>query len=145
MHPTLTQVPPRPHVVPGGDGLTKSKQATLRPSLEASFAQERPPEPPPMTTRSKSYSDSLGAKSLPLARRSSVVSDPPGQKERSNKPHRKRFTNYQYDFRVRKHWERFVDWFASKVHPEFPFPLDRGYPAPQPHSQPFFDGRSSSA
>jgi len=32
MHPTLTQVPPIPHLVPGGDGLTKSATATFLPN-----------------------------------------------------------------------------------------------------------------
>ena len=58
MQPTLTQVPPRPHVVPGGDGFTKSHTATFGPasdwpsSFDAFFAHARPPEPPPMTMRS---------------------------------------------------------------------------------------------
>lgn len=55
MHPTLTQVPPSPHLVPIPDGFTKSRQATLCPSLAASLAHARPPEPPPITTRSYSY------------------------------------------------------------------------------------------
>ena len=52
MQPTLTHVPPRPHVVPAGDGFTKSQTATFLPSLAAAFEQARPPEPPPMTSRS---------------------------------------------------------------------------------------------
>ena len=52
MHPTLTQVPPKPQVVPAGEGLTKSRHATFAPSFAASFAAARPPEPPPMTMRS---------------------------------------------------------------------------------------------
>ena len=49
MHPTLTQVPPRPHVVPCGVGFTKSQTATFLPYLAAAFEQARPPEPPPIT------------------------------------------------------------------------------------------------
>jgi len=52
MQPTLTHVPPSPHVVPAGDGFTKSHTATFLPNLAAAFEHERPPEPPPMTTRS---------------------------------------------------------------------------------------------
>ena len=52
MHPTLTHVPPSPHVVPGGDGFTKSHTATFLPSFAARFEHASPPEPPPMTTRS---------------------------------------------------------------------------------------------
>lgn len=52
MHPTLTQVPPRPQVVPTGEGLTKSASATLAPILAAHLAADIPPEPPPMTKRS---------------------------------------------------------------------------------------------
>ena len=55
MHPTLTQVPPSPHLVPIPDGLTKSRQATFCPSLAASLAHASPPEPPPITTKSYSY------------------------------------------------------------------------------------------
>lgn len=54
IQPTLTQVPPKPHLVPCGDGLTKSSTATLAPCNAASLAQAKPPDPPPMTT--KSYS-----------------------------------------------------------------------------------------
>lgn len=49
MHPTFTHVPPRPHFVPGGDGFTKSARPTVAPRLAAVLAQERPPDPPPMT------------------------------------------------------------------------------------------------
>ena len=48
-HPTLTQVPPRPQVVPCGVGLTKSQTATFLPYLAAALEQARPPEPPPIT------------------------------------------------------------------------------------------------
>eukprot|EP00966_Prymnesium_polylepis_P170725 3946469-Prymnesium_polylepis.1 len=49
MQPTLTHVPPRPHVVPAGDGLTKSQTATFLPSFAAFFEAASPPEPPPIT------------------------------------------------------------------------------------------------
>mmetsp|Transcript_25332 Transcript_25332/g.59287 ORF Transcript_25332/g.59287 Transcript_25332/m.59287 type:complete len:243 (+) Transcript_25332:856-1584(+) len=52
IHPTLTQVPPRPHLVPAGLGLTKSSTATLAPNAEASLEAASPPDPPPITTRS---------------------------------------------------------------------------------------------
>src|SRR5688572_22892602 len=72
MQPTLTQVPPRPHLEPekeersesavfeqtehedgpAGDGFTKSNTATFAPNFWASFEHANPPEPPPMTTRS---------------------------------------------------------------------------------------------
>lgn len=52
MQPTFTHVPPRPHLVPRGVGLTKSRQATLAPFATASLAQAKPPEPPPITIRS---------------------------------------------------------------------------------------------
>lgn len=52
MHPTFTQVPPSPHLVPGGDGLTKSASPTLAPSAAAARAHESPPDPPPITNRS---------------------------------------------------------------------------------------------
>jgi len=48
-HPTFTQVPPNPQVDPTGLGLTKSANPTLAPSDAASFAEDYPPEPPPMT------------------------------------------------------------------------------------------------
>mmetsp|Transcript_29076 Transcript_29076/g.86060 ORF Transcript_29076/g.86060 Transcript_29076/m.86060 type:complete len:207 (-) Transcript_29076:523-1143(-) len=54
MHPTLTHVPPSPHCVPAGDGFTKSSTATFAPRALASFEAARPPEPPPITTRSYS-------------------------------------------------------------------------------------------
>jgi hypothetical protein len=54
IHPTFTHVPPKPHLVPCGDGFTKSRTATLAPCNAASFAQANPPDPPPITT--KSYS-----------------------------------------------------------------------------------------
>jgi hypothetical protein len=37
MQPTFTQVPPRPQVDPAGEGLTKSRTATLAPNLAASL------------------------------------------------------------------------------------------------------------
>ena len=52
MHPTLTHVPPNPHEVPYGDGLTKSASATLAPYLAADFAADIPPDPPPITKKS---------------------------------------------------------------------------------------------
>jgi len=52
MQPTLTQVPPRPHLVPEGVGVTKSATATFLPAREACLAADIPPEPPPMTKRS---------------------------------------------------------------------------------------------
>ena len=39
MQPTLTQVPPRPHLVPWGVGFTKSKQATLAPCAPSSWGK----------------------------------------------------------------------------------------------------------
>ena len=54
MQPTLTQVPPRPHFEPIGDGCTKSASPTFFPSFAAVFAALRPPEPPPITNKSKS-------------------------------------------------------------------------------------------
>lgn len=54
MHPTLTQVPPSPHLVPCGEGVTQSSTATRAPLLTASFAHASPPDPPPMTARSQS-------------------------------------------------------------------------------------------
>ena len=47
----LTHVPPSPHLVPRGDGLTKSKHTTFAPCRAASFAAAIPPEPPPMTAK----------------------------------------------------------------------------------------------
>lgn len=52
MHPTFTHVPPNPHYVPNGDGLTKSAIATLTPYLAAALAQLNPPLPPPITNKS---------------------------------------------------------------------------------------------
>lgn len=52
IHPTLTQVPPKPHLVPRGDGVTKSSTATLAPKFTASLAHASPPDPPPITTKS---------------------------------------------------------------------------------------------
>lgn len=52
MQPTFTQVPPKPHLLPITEGLTKSRQATFFPSLAASFAHANPPDPPPITTKS---------------------------------------------------------------------------------------------
>lgn len=59
MHPTFTHVPPNPHVVPKGEGFTKSAKPTFFPRETACFADAIPPEPPPITKRSKSkcYSD----------------------------------------------------------------------------------------
>lgn len=54
MHPTFTHVPPSPHVVPAGLGLTKSRHIVFAPCFAASFAAASPPEPPPMTTTSYS-------------------------------------------------------------------------------------------
>jgi len=59
MHPTLTQVPPSPHLVPTGDGLTKSATPTLAPKSAASLAAARPPDPPPITKKSYSNSYSI--------------------------------------------------------------------------------------
>merc|ERR1719163_832430 len=52
MQPTLTHVPPRPQVVPAGDGCTKSQTATFLPSFAACFEHASPPDPPPITRRS---------------------------------------------------------------------------------------------
>ena len=52
MQPTFTHVPPMPQVVPCGDGRTKSHSPTRAPSLAASLAHARPPDPPPMTKTS---------------------------------------------------------------------------------------------
>lgn len=52
MHPTLTHVPPSPHVVPIGDGCTKSARATFAPRFAPHLADEIPPDPPPITNRS---------------------------------------------------------------------------------------------
>ena len=49
IHPTLTHVPPIPHLVPSGDGLTKSARPTFAPYDAAVRAAARPPEPPPIT------------------------------------------------------------------------------------------------
>lgn len=49
IQPTFTQVPPRPHVVPIGEGLTKSATATLALNYAASFEEAIPPDPPPIT------------------------------------------------------------------------------------------------
>lgn len=59
MHPTFTQVPPKPQDVPWGDGFTKSANPTFAPSLAAYFAQARPPDPPPITKKSNSSSVSI--------------------------------------------------------------------------------------
>ncbi len=48
IQPTFTQVPPRPHVVPIGEGLTKSANATLALNYAASFEEANPPDPPPI-------------------------------------------------------------------------------------------------
>ena len=48
----MTQVPPRPHDVPIGVGLTKSARATFLPIVAACLAAEIPPEPPPITNKS---------------------------------------------------------------------------------------------
>ena len=55
MHPTFTHVPPNPHFVPWGEGLTKSAKPTLAPYVAAYFAAANPPEPPPITKKSNSY------------------------------------------------------------------------------------------
>lgn len=54
IHPTLTQVPPSPHFVPCGEGVTQSSTATRAPCSTASFAHASPPDPPPITARSQS-------------------------------------------------------------------------------------------
>ena len=61
MQPTFTQVPPRPQVVPAGEGLTKLHTATRLPSCAAVFEAASPPEPPPITTRSKCCGPVLAA------------------------------------------------------------------------------------
>jgi len=48
----LTQVPPRPHLVPIGLGFTKSAIPTLIPAFAAYLAAESPPDPPPITKKS---------------------------------------------------------------------------------------------
>ena len=60
MQPTFTQVPPRPHWVPTGVGLTKSSTATLRPNADAFLEAASPPDPPPTTTRSYSELKKIG-------------------------------------------------------------------------------------
>lgn len=52
-------MPPNPHLVPKGDGFTKSAKATLAPNFAAYLAQARPPEPPPITNKSYSCSTSI--------------------------------------------------------------------------------------
>lgn len=52
MHPTFTHVPPIPHDVPGGDGLTKSATPTFFPYEAAAREHESPPEPAPITKKS---------------------------------------------------------------------------------------------
>lgn len=54
IQPTLTQVPPRPHLEPAGEGFTKSNKQTRNSGLivTASLAHAKPPEPPPMTIKS---------------------------------------------------------------------------------------------
>lgn len=42
-------------MVPFSDGITKSKTTTCFPKLDASLAHAKPPDPPPITKRSKSY------------------------------------------------------------------------------------------
>jgi len=42
-------------VVPFSDGITKSKTTTFFPKFVASLAHAKPPDPPPITKRSKSY------------------------------------------------------------------------------------------
>ena len=51
MQPTFTHVPPRPHVVPCGDGVTKSAIPTFILYFDASFAAAVPPGPPPITKK----------------------------------------------------------------------------------------------
>ena len=55
MQPTLTQVPPIPHVVPYGLGFTKSAKPTFAPYLAAVLADARPPEPPPEKNRNEYF------------------------------------------------------------------------------------------
>lgn len=54
MQPALTHVPPMPHLVPRGEGTTKSKRSTFADRLAASRASAKPPLPPPMTSTSTS-------------------------------------------------------------------------------------------
>jgi len=54
MQPTLTQVPPRPHLVPVEDGFTKSANATLIFGDLTYRAHAIPPDPPPIIKTSKS-------------------------------------------------------------------------------------------
>lgn len=61
IHPTLTHVPPKPHLVLAGDSSTKSTTITLSPYLAASKAVAKPPEPPPITARSNYYWYFLGS------------------------------------------------------------------------------------
>ena len=49
IQPTLTQVPPNPHLVPYKEGYTKSASPTFLLKVDACFAEARPPEPPPIT------------------------------------------------------------------------------------------------
>mmetsp|Transcript_80966 Transcript_80966/g.175013 ORF Transcript_80966/g.175013 Transcript_80966/m.175013 type:complete len:253 (+) Transcript_80966:1007-1765(+) len=58
MQPTFTQVPPKPQVVPCVEGFTKSATPTFSHPVAAYLAQAIPPEPPPITNTSKSYSSS---------------------------------------------------------------------------------------
>ncbi len=45
-------LPPRPHLVPANEGLTKSASPTLAPYEAAAEAAASPPEPPPITNKS---------------------------------------------------------------------------------------------
>ena len=49
------KIPPKPHFVPAGDGLTKSANPTLAPLAAAALAHAKPPDPPPMTKKSYVY------------------------------------------------------------------------------------------
>ena len=48
----IRSVPPKPHFVPAGDGLTKSASPTFAPYEAAALEDASPPEPPPITKRS---------------------------------------------------------------------------------------------
>jgi hypothetical protein len=69
MQPTFTHVPPRPHLLFWGDGFMKSHKPTFNEGFVsfALLAQERPPEPPPITYKSNSsYSISIFIKIIKL-------------------------------------------------------------------------------
>jgi hypothetical protein len=44
-------IPPKPQVVPIGEGFTKSANATFIPKVAAFLAEANPPEPPPFNLR----------------------------------------------------------------------------------------------